>query len=123
MSTNPFDTKVFGNKSVSDLFKEIHTKQNKKEKLINKLIAQLQPMITDLGDAAAVVPLVKEYLEVGVKNDEHLIKMTAIVQRMLNSVNTGEGSGNLTEQEREELDAIISQANQVVPTSTTPKTP
>ena len=43
---------------------------------------ELKPLVENIGDATLVVPMIKEYLEVGVKNDEHLIKMLAIVQRM-----------------------------------------
>lgn len=79
-----FDKVIFGKKTVSDIFKEIYDNTRNKEKQINSLIGELKPLVENIGDATLVVPMIKEYLEVGVKNDEHLIKMLAIVQRMEN---------------------------------------
>jgi hypothetical protein len=76
------DTTIFGKKTVSDVLKEIYDNSRTKEKQINALIGELKPLVENIGDATLVVPMIKEYLEVGVKNDEHLIKMLAIVQRM-----------------------------------------
>ena len=98
---------IFDNKTFSDLLKEIHTNQKKKGKQIGQLIAELRPLIQNLGDATVVVPLIKEYMEVSVKNDDHLLKMAAIIQRFStgNSVN---GTGDmLTEEELNQLQGIV----------------
>ena len=71
--SNPLDQILFDGKSSSDVFKEIYTNSKKKDKQINALIAELKPLIQNIGDAPVVVPLIKEYLEVSVKNDEHLL--------------------------------------------------
>ena len=42
-------------------------------------------MVSDIGDATLIVPLIKEYMEIGVKNDDALIKMATLVQRALNN--------------------------------------
>jgi len=76
------DTTIFGKKTVSDVLKEIYDNSKNKEKQINALIGELKPLVENIGDATLVVPMIKEYLEVGVKNDEHLIKMVALVQRL-----------------------------------------
>ena len=76
------ETTIFGKKTVSDIFKEIYDNSRTKDKQINALIGELKPLVENIGDATLVVPMIKEYLEIGVKNDEHLIKMVAIVQRM-----------------------------------------
>jgi hypothetical protein len=73
---------IFDDKSFGDLLKEIHSNQKKKATQIASMIAELRPLITSLGDATVVVPLIKEYMEISVKNDDHLIKMAAIVQRL-----------------------------------------
>jgi hypothetical protein len=70
---------VFGNKKFSDILSEIYDNQKKKEKQISTLIGELKPLINDIGDATLIVPLIKEYLEISVKNDEQLIKMATIV--------------------------------------------
>lgn len=75
------ETVLFGKKTFSDLLKEIYDNSRTKDKQINALIGELKPLVQNVGDAQLVVPMIKEYLEIGVKNDEHLIKMAAIVQR------------------------------------------
>ena len=75
------DKNVFGNKKFADLLEEIYNNQKKKEEQISTLISELKPLIQDIGDATLVVPLLKEYLEISVKNDEQLIKMANIVKR------------------------------------------
>ena len=72
---------IFEGKTFEGLMKDIYDNSRKKEAQINELINQLQPMIKNMGDATILVPIIKEYMEVAVKNDEHLIKMAAIVQR------------------------------------------
>ena len=76
------DTTIFGTKTVSDVLKEIYDNSRNKSKQVNALIGELKPLVENIGDATLVVPMIKEYLEVGVKNDEHLIKMVALVQRL-----------------------------------------
>jgi hypothetical protein len=77
------DQVIFKKKKFSDILEEIYENQKKKESQISALIGELKPLINDIGDATLVVPLIKEYMEIGVKNDEQLIKMATIVQRAL----------------------------------------
>ena len=79
------DSNVFGKKKFSDILKEIYDNQKKKETQIMALIGELKPLINDLGDATLIVPLIKEYMELGIKNDEQLIKMSTIIQRALST--------------------------------------
>ena len=74
---------IFKKKRFSDILEEIYDNQKKKESQISALIGELKPLINDIGDATLIVPLIKEYMEIGVKNDEQLIKMATIVQRAL----------------------------------------
>ena len=105
---------IFDDKSFSDLLKEIHKNQNKKSKQLASLIAELRPLITSLGDATVVVPLIKEYMEISVKNDDQLIKMAAIVQRLSTGAsNMGEG-GLLTEEEMEQLQQVAEEISKTV---------
>lgn len=97
-----FDTEIFGNKKFSDLLKDIYENQKKKDRQINLLIADLKPLITNIGDAALLVPVIKDYMEVSVKNDEHLVKLAAVVQRMVNN-KSEEGNSFLTDEEKDAL--------------------
>ena len=76
---------LFGKKKFSDLLKEIHTNQKDKEVQLRSLIEGLKPLISSPGEATMIVPLIKEYMELAIKNDDALIKMAGIVQRAMNS--------------------------------------
>ena len=111
---DPLNQIIFDDKSFSDLLKEIHKNQSKKSKQLASLIAELRPLITSLGDATVVVPLIKEYMEISVKNDDQLIKMAAIVQRLsTGTTNTGDG-GMLTEEEIEQLQQVADEISKTV---------
>ena len=84
------ETAIFGTKTVSDVLKEICDNSRNKSKQVNALIGELKPLVENVGDASLIVPMIKEYLEVGVKNDEHLIKMVALVQRFDNGAKGAE---------------------------------
>jgi hypothetical protein len=97
-----FDKVVFGKKKFSDLLEEIYNNQKRREAQVSALISELKPMVSDIGDATLIVPLIKEYLEIGVKNDDALIKMATLVQRALN--NTAEDGGlGISEEEKAQL--------------------
>jgi bifunctional N-acetylglucosamine-1-phosphate-uridyltransferase/glucosamine-1-phosphate-acetyltransferase GlmU-like protein len=100
------DNIVFKKKKFSDILSEIYDNQKKKEAQITGLISELKPLINDIG----VVPLIKEYMEIGVRNDEQLIKMATIVQRALNN-SSGEDALGITEEEKEELMAELDKLN------------
>ena len=104
------DNIVFKDKKFSDILNEIYDNQKKKEKQITGLISELKPLISDIGDATLIVPLIKEYMEIGVRNDEQLIKMATIVQRALNN-SSSEDSLSITEDEKEELMAELDKFN------------
>ena len=111
---DPLNQILFDDKSFSDLLKEIHSNQNKKKKQLASLIAELKPLVQTLGDATVVVPLIKEYMEISVKNDDQLIKMAAIVQRLsTGNANTGDG-GLLTEEEMAQLQEITEEIAKTV---------
>lgn len=85
------DKVIFGKKTFSDLLEEIHENSTTTRGQVKALISELKPLIESIGDATLIVPMIKEYLEISVKNDEQLIKMAAIVQRMENASSKGDG--------------------------------
>jgi predicted metalloprotease with PDZ domain len=99
------DSLLFDDKSFSDLLRDVYQNTKKKENQINTLIDQLKPLIRNMTDASLMVPLIKEYLEVSVKNDDNLVRLTAIIQRLLvvgSKTEKGDELG-LTEAERKQL--------------------
>lgn len=76
------DIELFKGKNLSNLFEEIYSNSVSKREQIKDLIASLSPLIEGIGDATILVPLIKDYLDIGVKNDEQLVKLAQIVQRV-----------------------------------------
>lgn len=97
-----FDSELFGNKKFSDILKDIYENQKKKERQINLLIADLKPHINNIHDATAIVPVIKDFMEISIKNDDNLVKLAAIAQKMMSNKGD-EGSSFLTEEEKQEL--------------------
>ena len=96
---------LFKGTSFSDLMKDIYHNSKKKSRQIDGLIQELQPLIKNVGDATVIVPMIKDYLEVSVKNDDALVKLAAVVQRLVSVSNKSEDGGEfgLSDDERERL--------------------
>ena len=88
-----FSIELFKGKTLSDIFQEIYTNHGNKKNQITDLIGKLTPLVDGIGDATLLVPLIKEYMELGIKNDEQLVKLAQIVQRM----DSGKKGGNSEE--------------------------
>jgi hypothetical protein len=97
------DKKIFGKKTYSSLLKEIYDNQKKKEDQITALITELKPLVQDIGDATLIVPLIKEYMELGLKNDEALIKVATIFQRIFATEGNEDSGFGISDEEREQL--------------------
>jgi len=76
------DKEIFKGKTLSDLFGEIYDNSKETKSQVKALISELKPLIENIGDATLIVPMIKEYMEIGVKNDEHLIKLATVIQRI-----------------------------------------
>ena len=96
---------LFQGTNFSDLMRDIYHNSKKKGRQIDGLIKELQPLIKNTGDATVIVPMIKDYLEVSVKNDDALVKLAAVVQRLV-TASSKDDDGNefgLTEDERARL--------------------
>ena len=108
-----FDNELFEGKSFSNLLEDIYKNSKKKEIQINTLISELKPLISNIGDATIIVPLIKEYLDVAVKNDDALVRMAAIVQRAMSRSDSGELDALLlTEDEKKQLMETITEVEE-----------
>tara|TARA_R110001592_G_scaffold280361_1_gene547739 strand:- start:6405 stop:6749 length:345 start_codon:yes stop_codon:yes gene_type:complete len=96
------DSIIFGKKTFSDILEEIYKNQKRREGQVTALISELKPLVNEIGDATLIVPLIKEYMEIGVKNDEQLIKMATIIQRAVQNTNE-DGSLGISDEEKEAL--------------------
>ena len=109
MSTN---FELFPGKDLSGLFKDIYDNQQNKKSRISELIAEMKKVIRHSGDMAVIGPIIKDLVDTSVRNDESLIKMAAIAQRMIASKDKVEGdTGFLTDKEKEQL---LNQLEEVV---------
>ena len=106
------DYEIFEGKSLSDLFKDIYenTKTNKTQ--LEVLMKEVVGFIKDGDTAVQIIPMLKEYLEINVKNDDQLVKVAAIVQRIIAAESKGgsEDEFGLSEKEKEQLMGAIEDA-------------
>lgn len=103
------DTVIFKNKSLSDLLGVIYDNSTKKQRVIESLLESVKPLLANIADVSVMLPILKDVLDVSVKNDEQLIKVAAIIQRMIqppskSNFNNGNGEFSiLSESEKTEI--------------------
>ena len=99
------DFELFQGTSFSDLMKDVYHNSKKKSRQIDSLIHDLKPMIKNIGDATVIAPLLKDYLEVSVKNDDALVKLAAVVQRLITASNKDDDGNEfgMSDEERKRL--------------------
>ena len=95
---------IFKGKSFEDLTKDIYDNQQNKKLQLDLLIQEIHGFIQTVDDVVLVAPLIKELFDVAVKNDEHLVKLAGVIQRIIakSSSNTEE-SFLLSDTEKEDL--------------------
>ena len=95
---------IFEGKSFQDLTKDIYENQKNKKLQLDLLIQEVHGFIQTIDDVVLVAPLIKEFYEVSVKNDEHLVKLAGVIQRIIaKSSGADDESFLLTESEKEDL--------------------
>ena len=109
------DFELFPGKNLSGLFEDIYNNQITKKKNISELIAEMRKTIRHAGDMAVVGPILKDLIDSSVRNDDQLIKLATIAQRIMlaNQKNDGE-DGFLSAAEREQLLAEIEEVQEEV---------
>ena len=95
---------LFPGKNLSDLFKDIYDNQQTKKLRISELIAELKKIIRHSSDMAVIAPIIRDLIDSSVKNDDSLIKMAVIAQRIIGAAQKADGdSGFLSDAEKEQL--------------------
>ncbi len=110
------DFEVFEGKSLSDIFKDIYDNSNKNKQQLEVLMKEVVGFIKDGDTAVQIIPMLKEYLEINVKNDEQLVKLATICQRIATqqkSSNSDDEFG-ITDKEKEQLLASIQEVSNEV---------
>ena len=99
------DYEIFDGKSLSSLFKDIYDNTEYNRKQLDVLTKELVQFIKDGDTAVQIVPMIKEYLEINVMNDDQLVKMAGIVQRLISAESKAgaEDEFGLSEEEKQQL--------------------
>jgi len=106
------DFEVFEGKSLSGLFKDIYDNSTRNKEQLEVLMKEVVGFIKDGDTAVQIIPMLKEYLEINVKNDDQLVKMAAVVQRIISAESKGgaEDEFGLSEKEKEQLMGALEEA-------------
>lgn len=98
------DFELFPGKNLSGLFQDIYQNQVNKKQKISSMIDEFKKMVRHAGDVAVMGPIIKDLIDSSVKNDDHLIKLATIAQRIVAADKKVEGQdGFLTEEEKQQL--------------------
>ena len=92
---------VYKGKKFSSLCRDIVSNTERRRVFIEEQLKRLTPMITTLGEAMAVYPLMTDLINASTKNDEQLVKFAAIIEKV---VNRAEANG-------ESPDSLLSDAD------------
>jgi|TARA_B100000287_G_scaffold329152_1_gene313737 hypothetical protein len=112
------DYEIFKGKTLSDVFKDIYDNSKTNKTQLEVLMKEVVGFIKDGDTAIQIIPMLKEYLEINVKNDEQLVKLATVVQRIIASEkritsDSGDEFG-LSESEKQQLmDAIESDVQEL----------
>ena len=96
---------LFKGKTLSGLFEDIYNNSSRNKKQLEVLVKEVVGFIKDGDTAIELIPMIKEYLEINVKNDELLVKLAGVVQRILATEGKvgSEGEFGLTEEEKNQI--------------------
>ena len=98
------DNEIFKGKTFQDLTKDIYENSQKKKLQIDLLIQEIHGFIQTIDDVVMVAPIIKEYMDVSIKNDEHLVKLAGVLQRIISkSSGVDDESMLLSDAEKEDL--------------------
>jgi len=102
------DFKIFGEKNFSDLSEEIYNNTKLKKTQIDLLIQEVHGYIQGIEDIAIVGPIIKELMDVGIKNDDNLVKLATLYQRIMSKQPIDDSDVSLlSEEEKEQLMASL----------------
>ena len=98
------NNEIFEGKTFQDLTKDIYENTTKRKVQIDLLISEIHGFITTIDDVVLVAPIIKEYMDTAVRNDEHLVKLAGVLQRIISkSQGDNDESMLLSDEEKEEL--------------------
>lgn len=111
------NAEIFGDKTFEDLLEEIYERSNKTQDKIKDLLTDLAPLITNVSNASLIAPVIADYLDISIKNDDQLIKLASIIQKHLKDTGAKDEveTGLIPKEELEQIrDAVASRKGKVV---------
>ena len=98
------EKEIFEGKTFQDLTKDIYENTTKRKVQIDLLISEIHGFITTIDDVVMVAPIIKEYMDTAVRNDEHLVKLAGVLQRIISkSQGDSDESMLLSDEEKADL--------------------
>ena len=105
------DFNIFDDKNFSDLSREIYENNKLKKTQIDLLIQEVHGYIQGIEDIAIVGPVLKELFDVAVKNDDNLLKLATVIQRIMSKHQLDDSEVSLlSDDEKEELMSSLEDA-------------
>ena len=102
------DYEIFEGKSLSSLFKDIYSNYKRNKTQLEILVKEVSGFIKDGDMAVQLIPMIKEYLDINVKNDELLVKLASIVQRLIQAENKSTSSDDFSLSDSEKAQLLSS---------------
>ena len=99
------EKEIFEGKTFQDLTKDIYENTTKRKTQIDLLISEIHGFITTIDDVVMVAPIIKEYMDTAVRNDEHLVKLAGVLQRII-SKSQGESDESMLLSDEEKADLM-----------------
>lgn len=105
------NVEIFNDMTFQDLLSEIYERTGKTQDKINRLLKELSPLIENVSNATLIAPIIGDYLDISVKNDEQLIKLAAVIQKHIkdNTAKIESDDGLLPKEEIEEIRKAVQQ--------------
>lgn len=109
------DDVIFGNKTLSDMFADVYSNADKKRAQINSCIENLVKLVKTPEDAAVLGPVIKEFFDVNVKNDDQIVRLVQVAQRLVAINNKGNTNADmLSEEEKQQLLLNVQKEFQII---------
>jgi hypothetical protein len=107
------DYEIYKGKTIADLFKKIDDNSKRNKIQIESLIQEMMVYIKDPQSAQTLFPMISDFMEANIRNDELLVKLGAVVQRVMQAESKNqEGEYGLSDKEKDQILGKIEEAAQ-----------
>ena len=102
---------IYKGKTIADLFKKIDDNSNRNKIQIESLIQEMMVFIKDPQSAQTLFPMISDFMEANIRNDELLVKLGAVVQRVMQAESKAQdGDYGLSDKEKDQILGKIEEA-------------